>query len=33
MIVIGLLIILGFVLAAFFSGSETALVSMNWIRL
>jgi len=27
------LIILGFVLAAFFSGTETALVSINWIRL
>jgi CBS domain containing-hemolysin-like protein len=27
------LIVLGFVLAAFFSGSETALVSINWIRL
>ncbi len=30
---IGLLIALGFVLSAFFSGAETALVSMNWIRL
>ncbi len=30
---VGLLIALGFVLAAFFSGAETALVSMNWIRL
>ncbi len=29
----GLLIVLGFVLSAFFSGAETALVSMNWIRL
>ncbi|MBD3367367.1 MAG: DUF21 domain-containing protein [Candidatus Eisenbacteria bacterium] len=28
-----LLIVLGFVMSAFFSGSETALVSMNWIRL
>mgnify|MGYP006281893629 CR=1 FL=1 len=28
-----LLIVLGFLLSAFFSGSETALVSMNWIRL
>jgi CBS domain containing-hemolysin-like protein len=28
-----LLILLGFALAAFFSGSETALVSINWIRL
>jgi len=27
------LIVLGFALAAFFSGSETALVSINWIRL
>jgi CBS domain containing-hemolysin-like protein len=27
------LVILGIVLAAFFSGSETALVSLNWIRL
>jgi len=30
---VGLLIALGFVLGAFFSGSETALVEMNWIRL
>jgi len=30
---IGFLIALGFVLSAFFSGAETALVSMNWIRL
>ena len=28
-----ILIALGFVMAAFFSGSETALVSVNWIRL
>ncbi len=28
-----LLIALGFLMAAFFSGSETALVSINWIRL
>jgi len=28
-----LLIILGFMLSSFFSGSETALVSINWIRL
>jgi putative hemolysin len=28
-----ILIVLGFVLAAFFSGSETALISINWIRL
>jgi putative hemolysin len=28
-----LLIIVGFLMAAFFSGSETALVSINWIRL
>jgi putative hemolysin len=27
------LIAIGFVMAAFFSGSETALVSVNWIRL
>jgi CBS domain containing-hemolysin-like protein len=27
------LIVLGFMMAAFFSGSETALVSINWIRL
>ena len=27
------LIVVGFVMAAFFSGSETALVSVNWIRL
>ena len=31
--IVGLLIGLGFALSAFFSGSETALVSMNWIRL
>ncbi len=30
---VGILVALGFALAAFFSGSETALVSMNWIRL
>jgi CBS domain containing-hemolysin-like protein len=28
-----LLIALGFIMAAFFSGAETALVSINWIRL
>ncbi|MBN2564278.1 MAG: HlyC/CorC family transporter [Candidatus Eisenbacteria bacterium] len=28
-----LLIVLGFMMAAFFSGAETALVSINWIRL
>ena len=28
-----LLIVLGFVMGAFFSGAETALVSINWIRL
>jgi putative hemolysin len=28
-----LLIVFGFLMAAFFSGSETALVSINWIRL
>ena len=28
-----ILIVVGFVMAAFFSGSETALVSVNWIRL
>lgn len=28
-----LLIVLGFAMAAFFSGAETALVSINWIRL
>ena len=28
-----LLIVLGFIMGAFFSGSETALVSINWIRL
>jgi putative hemolysin len=28
-----LLIVLGFLMAAFFSGAETALVSINWIRL
>jgi CBS domain containing-hemolysin-like protein len=28
-----LLIVLGFTMAAFFSGAETALVSINWIRL
>jgi CBS domain containing-hemolysin-like protein len=28
-----LLIVLGFLMSGFFSGSETALVSMNWIRL
>ncbi|MBD3349249.1 MAG: DUF21 domain-containing protein [Candidatus Eisenbacteria bacterium] len=27
------LIVIGYVLSAFFSGSETALVSVNWIRL
>jgi putative hemolysin len=32
-VVVLLLIALGFALAAFFSGSETALVSINWIRL
>lgn len=31
--VVGILIIVGFAMAAFFSGSETALVSINWIRL
>lgn len=28
-----LLIVLGFLMSAFFSGAETALVSINWIRL
>jgi putative hemolysin len=28
-----LLIVVGFLMAAFFSGAETALVSINWIRL
>ncbi|MEA3409391.1 MAG: hemolysin family protein [Candidatus Eisenbacteria bacterium] len=28
-----LLIVLGFMMSAFFSGTETALVSINWIRL
>jgi putative hemolysin len=32
-VIVLLLIVLGFALAAFFSGSETALVSINWIRL
>jgi putative hemolysin len=32
-VVVLLLIVLGFALAAFFSGAETALVSINWIRL
>jgi putative hemolysin len=31
--IVGVLIVAGFVLAAFFSGSETALISVNWIRL
>ena len=30
---IAVLIVVGFLMAAFFSGSETALVSINWIRL
>jgi putative hemolysin len=32
-VVVVLLIALGFIMAAFFSGAETALVSINWIRL
>jgi putative hemolysin len=32
-VIVLFLIVLGFALAAFFSGSETALVSINWIRL
>jgi putative hemolysin len=32
-VIVILLIIAGVVMAAFFSGSETALVSINWIRL
>ena len=30
---VSLLIALGFLMSAFFSGAETALVSINWIRL
>jgi CBS domain containing-hemolysin-like protein len=32
-VVVVILIALGFIMAAFFSGAETALVSINWIRL
>jgi CBS domain containing-hemolysin-like protein len=32
-VIVLFLIALGFALAAFFSGSETALISINWIRL
>jgi CBS domain containing-hemolysin-like protein len=32
-VVVVLLIVLGVIMAAFFSGAETALVSINWIRL
>lgn len=31
--IVALLIVAGFLMAAFFSGSETALISVNWIRL
>jgi CBS domain containing-hemolysin-like protein len=32
-VLVVLLIVLGFAMSAFFSGAETALVSINWIRL